>query len=254
MKPYMFGVAALGVVGAVWFGACGSPASIDCTSQRGGFAAKYTLQSGTGACALLKGERVGLQKYNPPKPGTLEPDVTKATLAIRTETHGQGTIVGYEDTDAGTNFPRTDPNVAHDIDAVGEFTAPQPDSEGLCYVPTLSEARQEWPILTNPDGGADFLPAATSAYTWKNVRLIVTPNVPGSQFEADLTYTGDGSCVAEYKVSGVFPATPCGDENDLPDNSLCTPEGGSHMNPDFAVTCDPDLLMCVLTEPIPSLK
>src|SRR5688572_2026156 len=63
-----------------------------CTVGRAGsyaFAASYTLTSSpsAGACAQLKGERIGLQKYNPAmqtKDGKRQ-DPSKALLAIRTE-------------------------------------------------------------------------------------------------------------------------------------------------------------------------
>ena len=39
--------------------------------------------------------------------------------------------------------------------------------------------------------------------------------------------------------------------NQIPDVSRCSPK--SNVNPDFAVTCDPDLYKCVLASDPPSL-
>src|SRR5688572_3163859 len=58
----------------------------DCTTGHGGFAAKYTLKEkqGAGACDRLKGDIIGLEKYNPSRTDDAnKQDLTKATLRIR---------------------------------------------------------------------------------------------------------------------------------------------------------------------------
>ena len=66
---------------------CTQPGA-DCTTGHGGFAAKYTLRPGSktgmGACDMLHGEVIGLEKYNPSQAGDKnKQDLTVATLAER---------------------------------------------------------------------------------------------------------------------------------------------------------------------------
>ncbi len=76
---------------------CSQP-RIDCmtghASGIGAFAMKYTLvpgsKTGEGSCDTVKGEIVGLEKYNPASAeDPNKQDLTKASLAIRTTTLGQ---------------------------------------------------------------------------------------------------------------------------------------------------------------------
>src|SRR5262245_9244941 len=86
---FVAGLSTLAILGA----GCAQP-RIDCTTGHGGFAAKYTLKagskSGEGTCDTLKGEIIGLEKYNLESAEEREEqDLTKAKLAIRTTKLGQ---------------------------------------------------------------------------------------------------------------------------------------------------------------------
>jgi hypothetical protein len=124
-----------------------------------------------------------------------------------------------------------------------------------------------------PDPGPDpGFPATDIQMQWSNVRVYVTPAAPGTQFTAELAYseTVDGvSCSSKYKLVGLWPVVDCGiyefDECDnlisaTPNEAAChldpanAPPGSVVINPDFNVTCDPDLLVCVVADPVAELK
>jgi hypothetical protein len=116
-------------------------------------------------------------------------------------------------------------------------------------------------------------PALDVRYEWSDVKLYTTAAALGTQLSATLRYSVN-DCTAEYDVRAVWPATDCtlydidynpilDDEGNLqPDPSACCPGSdleknhpyGSGINPDFAVHCDPELLLCVLDKAVPSLN
>jgi hypothetical protein len=134
-------------------------------------------------------------------------------------------------------------------------------------------------------------PAYDVAYEFSRVRIYYTPSAIGTQFEADLRYTQD-DCVATYRVSALYPMVSCAaapvldagviaDASATPDaapdaDAALAADGGAPcppapapgpapsaddtlcenagINPDFALGCDPDNMMCVLAKPAPSLK
>jgi hypothetical protein len=235
---------------------CEQP-SADCTTGHGAFAAKYTLvegsKQGSGACDALKGERIGLEKYNPSQTEDPEKqDLTKALLRIRPSTLGDLAIQADE---AGVSIE------GQELASLGTFDSVMPNEKDICTVPSMSPAG-----IQIPDGAA--IPEADIEYTWKNVRIIVTPAYPGTQMAATLTYR-EGGCTAEYNVVGLWPAIGCegtdadGNPNGVADDTLCDPianpeEGrdlGSGINPDFRanLTCDKDLKLCVLKQTPPAL-
>jgi hypothetical protein len=253
-----------------------------CTAAHGGFAARFTLVSGEGACAELTSGVLNVQSYNEQTSESdkrLDPD--KPTLAIQvqevTDILGSGREVEAE----GKPY------------AFGAFDAPEPDGSGICTVSSLSRAvlkaaaTDEVPetmvdeCTTEPAMPAQ--PAVDLSYRWSNVRIVVTPKAIGTKLEADLQYTADG-CTAKYKVAAVWPLVECGspvegsdepsdapvapvDDEDAgaePIDAGCPPEEmeppspeleadddlceSQSAIPDFAVRCDPDLLMCVLDD------
>jgi hypothetical protein len=133
-------------------------------------------------------------------------------------------------------------------------------------VPQLTPARLEAPALpagladggTQPDGGPPAQTAQNITYEWSNLRIYNTPEIPGTQFVAELRYTENG-CTAEYTAKGIWPVVSCG-VGGKPDESRCDPFPdpsvgrlrGSGINPIFPVTCDPVALICVLTGEVPS--
>ena len=240
---------------------CSQP-RIDCmvghASGIGAFAMKYTLKPGSktgdGSCDTVKGEIVGLEKYNPASAADPnKQDLTKATLAIRTTTLGQLAV------DAAAAGVKVD---EEKINSIGDFVSTVPDDKDVCTVPTLSPSEGNFPSF----GGN---PATDVKYEWKNIRVHVTPAYEGTEMVGEVTYTRDG-CSATYTVIGLWPATYCeevdadGKGTGKPDVTWCDPAPnpdlgrayGSGINPDFKdnVTCDPDLLLCVLKEPPESLK
>jgi len=133
----------------------------------------------------------------------------------------------------------------------------------------------------------DAIPATTVSYEFTNWHLLFTAAHAGNQFSVHLKYTVDGdsceydgraalfgqrqSCdkgdgtplpeacdsVAHPDIKTVAancdPATgevPVGQPAFVDDSGLAT---GSGVDPGFAVTCDPSLV-CVLANPVPSLK
>ena len=251
--------AALGAAASL--AACDQP-KIECTSARGGFAAKYYKVSGTGTCSELKGDIIGLQPYNPADSvancekrgddtvcdGT-KPDFSSSTLAIQT------TAVGS----VGPESP--DPDATHKMYSLGSFTSTEPDGNDFCMVPTLSAAHQVVEEVAGEGGGspAPLQTATDVTYEWSNAKLYVTTAAPGTQMTADLKVTQDG-CTAQYKVVALYPGVSCASEdadgNPTIDPKLCEPEAdpekgyafGSGINPDFPVECDPVLALCVLKE------
>lgn len=236
---------------------CAQP-KIDCTTGHGGFAARYTLEAGAnlgaGMCDPKKGEIIGLEKYNPSQAGDDKTqDLTRAALAIQPGALGEFAIAAEA---AGVPVDRSR------VLSVGDFASTTPDDADVCSVPALSPAEIDVPAT-----GMD--PATSVRYAWRNVRVRVTPAYPGTQMAADLTLTQDG-CTAEYHVLGLWPAVGCeeldenGNGTGQADGSRCDPEArpdagratGSGINPDFkdVVACDPELLLCVLTEAPAALR
>jgi hypothetical protein len=201
----------------------------------GGWFAKYTLKPGqpTGPCAQKLGEGLGVRKYFP----TGQPcsESSPCVIAVRTDTLGTMSL----------SVP-VDPATA---DSQGSLTQDHPDANNLCTIPTLSKAEVS-------AAGYDV------QYEWSDVKFVVEPNVPGTQMSATMKDT-EGGCTAEYKVVAMQPNVDCfqidsqgspvldSNMNQIPDVSRCSPQ--ANVNPDFAVTCDPDVFKCVLASDPPSL-
>lgn len=196
-----------------------------CTVGRGEHAVRYTLVSGSGACAQKHAEKVGAQIFRTPGSGippTL--DIKPAPLAAN---------LGKD-----TANPDT---------ASGSFTTEYPSDEELCLVPTLSEARQR---IAQPDGSTKDI-----RYEFSNVRVQGSSAIPGTQWIADLTYTED-DCTATYVAVGLFPAITCTRKvgNDtVRDPTVCQqPQPGLSIDPTFPTTCDETTNLCVLKGDPPS--
>jgi hypothetical protein len=258
--------------------ACEQPKA-GCTAGVGAFAAKYEFKPGskvgTGTCDTLKGEILGLAKYNPStKEEETIQDLTRATLAIRTSKLGGLAVecasvadagagdAGAGDAGAGAIGCVEDKN--QKLESIGDFVSTTPDDKDVCSVPTLSAAEQDLPAFQTP---TMMYPAAHIKYEWSKVRLYVTAAYPGTQMVGDLTYTEDG-CSASYSVIGLWPAVSCagddGQGNPIADATLCDPVAdptagrptGSGINPDLKarLKCDPDTLLCALMSAPDALK
>lgn len=208
----------------------------------GSFAATFTLKEGSPdpalPCTQLKPEPLGLQKYFSQDPSA--PD----TVAIRTDRMGR----------LRTQYAaRIDAATAGEPYAVGPLASETPGADNFCNVPELTPALLEVPATSS-------LPAQSFSYEWSGLRVYNTPEIPGTQFIADLRYTENG-CIADYTVKGIWPVVSCA-TGGKPDETKCDPYPdynvgrlrGSGINPLFPVKCDPVALICVLTGEVPSDK
>jgi hypothetical protein len=237
---------------ASFLGACGAlqqepqcvVAKAVSDGSTGSFAANYTLKPGqdeSAACARLRPEAVGLEKYFKKDPA--DPN-EKETVSIRVAK------VGALVKDASASPPKAvlDPSVPVQPVSVGVLTTEAPGADHFCQVPTLSPTR----LVAST-------PALSLSYDWSNLRVYNTPEVPGTQFIADLRYTENG-CTAEYTVRGIWPVVSCATSGKA-DPSKCEPYAdlsvgrlrGSGINPSFPVMCHPVALICVLTGDVPSV-
>ena len=73
-----------------------------------------------------------------------------------------------------------DPDAPHQPSSVGALTTDAPGPDNFCEVPALNATRLEARSTT---GGAD----RSLTYAWSNLRVYNTPDIPGTQFVADLT-------------------------------------------------------------------
>lgn len=238
---------------AVAVGACGSEPEPECVVARavsdgstGSFAATYQLKAGQNPdllCSRLKPEPLGLQKFFSPAPEA--PD----TVGVRSARLGKLLEDFASRLSADSTASAT---------AVGAFASTTPGADHFCAVPELTPTRLEVAAAQASDGGT--LPAQDYGYAWSNLRIYNTPEIPGTQFTADLVYTENG-CTAAYAVKGIWPVVKCqNSKTKLPDDALCDPYPdydagrlrGSGINPLFPVKCDPDALICVLTGEVPS--
>jgi hypothetical protein len=221
-----------------------------CVVAKGAFATVFTPKEGQDtslACAQLAPQVVGLEKYFSEDPQAMD------TVAIRTQR--MGNEVAHKDL-------QVDPDARNQPNSVGELSSDAPGPDNFCEVPSLGEAR-----LETRYSGLSKAPL-TLAYAWSNLRIYNTPEIPGTQFTADLRYTENG-CTAEYTVKGIWPVVSCskeitvdGKKQKVPDEVKCDPRPdpaagrhrGSGINPIFPVECHPVALICVLTGEVPSDK
>jgi hypothetical protein len=196
-------------------------------------AAKYTLESGTGACAELKGDAIGFEKY-------MVPGGSTARLAVRAYTLGEMSL---------HQIDPADPKGAK-VNSVGDLTV-EPTA-GVCSATNLSPATQSFGPGEKEEEveGSDTpkivpLPATQVTYQWNDLKFYVAASRPGTVFTANLDFTQDG-CNAKYKVIGLWPKVDCStdadcDPNPDPANGR---NSGSGINPEFDVGCDADLHFC----------
>ncbi|HYH94768.1 hypothetical protein [Hyalangium sp.] len=121
--------------------------------------------------------------------------------------------------------------------------AEEPDASDFC-------AANEFSLATVNAGPSSTEPATSISYQFSNVKVYAAPDAPGTQIGADLAYTRDG-CTIQLGVRALWPALACDPDSSNPAENC---GAGSGMNPEFDVTCDPDLNRCVPTKAIPSLK
>lgn len=204
----------------------------------GSFAVTYSPKPGqnpTLACTRLDSESVGLQKFLNPDPAQ------KDTVGLRSGRLGALLRSEAARVDAAQSR----------ANAVGTLETEAPGPDNFCEVPALNAER----VVLNAAGTKA---AQDITYAWSGLRIYNTPDIPGTQFIADLKYTVDG-CTAEFTARGIWPVVSCA-TNKAPDESKCDPYAdpptrlrGSGINPSFPVKCDPVALICVLTGEVPSV-
>jgi hypothetical protein len=285
-------VAALRVCTALLLcAACDQPAP-KCNVAHGPFWAKYTLVSGEGDCAMLTGEELDVQSYYAPRSGSDErPDYDKVSIAIApmTITAALSNAAGLAEPDAEdvpyalgrftTTTPTSDglcsapklsaaslrlPAVpAHEVDMCTSV----PDAPAYDVRYEFSNVRVYYtPSAIGTQFGADLTYTAdgcTAKYKVAAVYPMVSCGVPtpledaGSRGagDAELPDDEDGGVAADGGTdvdAGEAcppPEPPSGPP--VADDSLCENAG---INPDFAVSCDPEALMCALKRGVPSLR
>jgi hypothetical protein len=241
---------------------CSQPA-IQCVVAHSPFFATYTLVDGTGSCATFKSDDIGMSTYLQPNATKTLADYTKRKIAIQSNTLGS-----YIQEREGLGDLGPD---KQDLPyGFGDYTA-DPDANNVCFTGNtdfqLAPAEIDLPEVPAMDDGmggmTDPLPAVHLKQTWKNIKVYVTADVPGTQVVGDMVYEDliEG-CSATYKFVALAPSVPCegtgmdGKPNGMPEELLCSPSAdpskglitGSGINPDFKVHCDPVLLHCVLTD------
>ena len=241
MKTKLIGFLAVAGIAALASG-CDTPSDVpSCLVGRGDWVLKYTETDATppsGLCANRAGDFVRIEKFQAfPQPGQAAPI---PNLAIKPRA-----LRGFQAAPDATIDQRTD-------DAFGAFTSVRA-TNNLCSVPTLTAASG-----TAKSGNAFDLKGHDLNYQFANVTIFDDPAHAGTQLSADLTLTVDTSCVAHYKVEGLYsinygllqyvigigPA-PCLTDSDcsaypqpVTDPAIALNPSGSGIAPDYAVHCD----------------
>jgi hypothetical protein len=197
---------------------CPDQPSIECVSAHGMFVTKFTPTSGSGSCAEIPGDVVGIQQYSPKSSNPEKPDLDQSFVAIGTTS--MGSLMQYARDGIGGNVDEV-----HKAYAIGKFSTKEPAND-LCTVPTLDPAQQvldavpiaceesDSGIECGAEGGPPVIqepqPAVDLKYTWSDVRFLVKASAPGTVFKAKLAIE-DSGCTAGYDVVGLYPAIPCGE-------------------------------------------
>ncbi|WP_224241179.1 hypothetical protein [Hyalangium gracile] len=173
------------------------------------------------ACPVKAGEQLGIQKFSTPT-GDERLSIKPATLVALDE--------------------RDPERLAYSLGTL----AKESDEEGFCAATDVAVAEKHAPAASDAE------PAKDIVYRWNDVRILATPQAPGTQMVAELEYTEDG-CTARYEVWGMWPGdVDCAGEGGAPSNELCAKAGT--INPDFVSVCDPTQLRCVPARRPPSVK
>jgi len=264
-----FLVGALGLAGTTTLalsGASCSQPSISCVVGHGAFYARYTLISSTGTgCDQLTGDEIGMSTFLAPNADKSLANYDARSLAVQSSTLG-GLRQEWEGL-LGSEYDR-ETNKAYGF---GPYSS-KPDDRNLCYAggangtAALAPAELDLPeVMTmDEDGNPVTVPAQHVRQEWKNIRVYVTADVPGTQAVGEMTYEDVlAGCSATYSFVALYPAVYCGvDHDDDPmtpdavDEDACNPKAdpakgrvfGSGINPDFKVRCDPEVLYCVLAD------
>jgi hypothetical protein len=242
------------------------------------FAVRYELVSGTGECAQLKAEGVGVQTYvtNPTKQkhGGLNSLALKSTQTGLWMLNAESNRADPADPDSEYE-PIVDDD--HAPYALGKFSSKHPKND-ICEVPELAPAQlvlpeipehlvgddELWHQFTDEDSDPDLIPAQPALdvkYEWSNVKVWVTPGDVGTQWGADLKYTLNG-CTATYKAVAVNAYVECESDADCEGASPSVNYGAMKcVESSELAPIDPNAptetsfkKLCVLADDFPSVK
>lgn len=96
------------------------------------FSTRYVLVSGSGPCADFKGDVVGIQSYHPATSDGKTRDFSKTLIAIRPQSMGELLWMTEDFGAAGATV---------EANAIGDFTASDPDDSEMCQVPALTPSQ-----------------------------------------------------------------------------------------------------------------
>ena len=260
-KQVLFTGVALAATGLI---SCSNPKPECTVGQSGfptqGFAVRYIVKDNPNSCPVMTGEIVGMQSYHPAKDGDEQNrDFSKTKIAMRTQSSGE--LYWMIEDWYGRDSPEA---LAAQPNAEGDFAAAEPDATDFCQVPTITEARVNFPGVSYDLGApcttneecveltaapsatcqevsdvgdmscvVDYAPTEM-AYRWTNVQVYVTAAALGTQFKADVEIEING-CSASYTAVGLWPAIDCTDYYGAVDA-----QGNVFEDPTFA----PDVRLC----------
>src|SRR5262245_19472775 len=149
---------------------------VQCIASFATFGAQYELVEGTGDCAMLKGEVLGVQSFvpDPSKSGD-----ERISIGIKSDEVGYAIQAGEL-----ASPPVKDPDSSHSPVAIGKFSTLFPDQDNICTVPSMSTAELDRPEIPAGAQGERQEPVHIK-YEWKNIRVFVTAGQTGLQFAAD---------------------------------------------------------------------
>jgi hypothetical protein len=210
MKTKTAVVGALLVAAAGWLGACVAQPNPGCPVATPYWVKYAKVIDATGDCGKVSGDRFGFAKFS-------GPEVPEDTVAFRPR--GLGIQVLPEDLGGGGRVDPTDPNHAK-ANGTGKITS-FPAKDNFCDVTDIVAAEQRFEPTPDTmemaeDGGMEVVPGEPELYRkyeWSSLRILATPNAPGTVLTGNLKFTED-TCTANFEAVGLWPPVPCNpDEN-----------------------------------------
>jgi hypothetical protein len=254
----MMAMTKVSVVLVLLLAACADQPKNKCKVAPGQAVVKYQRKAPpTGTCMNValpdKGELLGMQPYVPDprgpnafdeptsfsiKPAWLGDRIARARGEAAQDPALMGmsaVLINYPYGGATAAPPPSDLTTTRRPYAFGKFKSLYPDDAGLCSAATVNESDMVYPAIpahqaTDPGDATRTIaiavdPETAVKYAWSNLRVIQTPQSPGTQTFADLTITRDG-CSATYGAAILVPVVGCGTEKDgktLADPTACDP-------------------------------
>jgi hypothetical protein len=251
-------ITAIAVTLALVAGGCADQPKNKCKVAPGRAVVKYQRKGQpTGTCDTValpdRGEVVGMQPFvpSPTAPGAID---EPTSFSIKPEWLGdriaEARNKAIQDptlmdmSESLTNYPYgtaaaapapTDLETTRRPYALGKFGSLFPDDAGLCTAASVNASELVYPPIPahrypDPEDATNTIsfagqPATAVKYVWSNVRVIQTPQSPGTQTFADVAITRDG-CSASYGAAILVPIVSCGKESGgktVADPTACDP-------------------------------